>query len=258
MKIIWHDPYHFRYIAAVIQGHVVPTVPYISDAATYSPESCFFGLLMDIGCILLGLVVYARFRQIQLVTELYPATHQLCNKLNSRALWIGLGSCMGVCIVANFQETNVRIVHYFGALCTFGLGSVYFWIQAVISYYILPHHGSLFKAHLRIAFASIGTILFFIVAVTGIISHILFNGYNPRKWLPSDGGWYFHVVSSICEWIVSMIFSFYILSFTDEFRVLSFDHPPLTFIEFEHEGGLNGFNEDLAPIINREPMVQTS
>lgn len=41
-----------RYIAAVIQGHVVPDVPYISDAATYSPESCVFGQLISIGCIL--------------------------------------------------------------------------------------------------------------------------------------------------------------------------------------------------------------
>lgn len=239
----------------MIQGHVVPTVPYISDAATYSPESCFFGLAMDIGCILLGMVVYARYRQIELVNDLYTETHDLCYRLNKRGLWIGLGSCLGVIIVANFQETNVRMAHYIGALLTFGLGSVYFWIQACISYYILPHHGSLFKAHLRIAFAAIGTVLFFIVAITGIISHILFNGYNPRKWLPSDGGWYYHVVSSICEWIVSTIFSFYILSFTDEFRVLSFDHPPLTFIEIDNQ---QGFNDDLEAIVRREPMVAAS
>lgn len=236
----------------MLQGHVVPTVPYISDAATYSPESCFFGLLMDIGCILLGLVVYARYRQIQLVNELFPETLQLCKTLNKRALWVGFGSCLGVSIVANFQETNVRIVHYFGALLTFGLGSVYFWMQASISYYILPHHGSLFKAHMRIAFAAGGTVLFFVVAITGIISHILFNGYNPRKWLPSDGGWYYHVVSSFSEWIVSTIFSFYILSFTDEFRVLSFDHPTLTFIEIERRRA--SMTDDEQPIVQPDPI----
>lgn len=40
------------YIAAVLQGHVVPTVPYISDAATYSPESCVFGQFINIGSVL--------------------------------------------------------------------------------------------------------------------------------------------------------------------------------------------------------------
>lgn len=42
----------YRYIAAVIQGHVVPTIPYISDAATYSPESCVFAQFINIGCVL--------------------------------------------------------------------------------------------------------------------------------------------------------------------------------------------------------------
>lgn len=31
---------------------MVPTVPYISDAATYSPESCIFGQLINIGSVL--------------------------------------------------------------------------------------------------------------------------------------------------------------------------------------------------------------
>uniref|UniRef100_A0AAG5DKT0 CWH43-like N-terminal domain-containing protein n=1 Tax=Anopheles atroparvus TaxID=41427 RepID=A0AAG5DKT0_ANOAO len=44
------------YIAAVLQGHVVPTVPYISDAATYSPESCVFGQFINIGCVLRKLI----------------------------------------------------------------------------------------------------------------------------------------------------------------------------------------------------------
>lgn len=35
-----------------MQGHVVPTVPYISDAATYSPESCVFGQMINIGSVL--------------------------------------------------------------------------------------------------------------------------------------------------------------------------------------------------------------
>jgi len=58
--IIWTDrldwlllPFSLRrYIFAVLEGHVVPTVPYISDAATYSPESCVFGQLINIGSVL--------------------------------------------------------------------------------------------------------------------------------------------------------------------------------------------------------------
>lgn len=138
-------------------------------------------------------------------------------------------------------------MHYVGALLCFGLGTWYFWVQALMSYYIHPYHGTLFKAHMRMVFSVICTIMFFVVAITGIISHILFIGPNPRKWYPSDGGWGFHVASSIGEWILATAFSFYILSFTDEFRILSFDHPPLTFIELEHERQL--IEEDRESIV---------
>lgn len=88
------------------------------------------------------------------------------------------------------------------------------------------------KAHVRLAIAAICTVFFIIVAVTGIISHILFNGTDPRKWYPSDGGWEYHVASSISEWIVATAFCFYILTFTDEFRLMQLDHPPVSSIAF--------------------------
>lgn len=53
MRCLLFHPHHpYRYIAAILQGHVVPAIPYISDAATYSPESCVFGQFINIGCVL--------------------------------------------------------------------------------------------------------------------------------------------------------------------------------------------------------------
>lgn len=213
------------YIAAVLQGHVVPTVPYISDAATYSPESCVFGQLMNLGAVLLGITIYIRYRQ---VLELYchhPEMGPSLLKYNKLSVWFGVVSCIGISIVANFQETNVRIVHFIGAFMCFGSGTLYFWMQAFISYTIQPMAGSKAKAHIRLGMAVCCTILFILLAVTGIMSHILFRGTNPRKWYPSDGGWRFHVVSSVSEWIIATIFCFFILTFTDEFRDVDLDHP---------------------------------
>lgn len=50
----------YSYIASIVQYHVVPDVPYISDSATYSPESCIFGQLINTGCVL---------RNTEIVTE---------------------------------------------------------------------------------------------------------------------------------------------------------------------------------------------
>lgn len=237
--LIFQITFLCTYIAAVLQGHVVPAIPYISDAATYSPESCVFGQLINIGCVLLGIVIYIRFRQIEQLIYHHPDLYESTYKLNERALWLGLLSCLGCSIVANFQETNVRIVHFTGAFICFGVGTIYFWIQAYLSYSLQPYTGSVRLAQIRLGLAALCMVCFIIVAVTGIISHILYNGQDPRKWMPSDGGWKYHVASSIAEWIIATIFCFYILTFTDEFKLLTFDHPPISIAGYERADDLS-------------------
>lgn len=231
--LLFQTTFICTYIAAIVQGHVVPAIPYISDAATYSPESCVFGQFINIGCVLLGIVIYIRYRQIEQLAYHHVELVNTTIKWNNAALWIGMCSCFGCSIVANFQETNVRIVHFIGAFTCFGMGTIYFWIQALISYNIQEYAGTLQLAHIRLGLSCLCTIFFIIVAVTGVISHILFEGQDPRKWYPSDGGWKYHVASSISEWIVATIFCFYILTFTDEFRLISLNHPSVTLIGYE-------------------------
>jgi hypothetical protein len=52
------------YIAAVLLGHVEPDFPYISDAATHSPEGCVFGQLMNGGTVLLVILCLMSHRLI--------------------------------------------------------------------------------------------------------------------------------------------------------------------------------------------------
>lgn len=132
-------------------------------------------------------------------------------------------------------------MHYVGAFTAFGMGTLYFWYQSIITLRLEPFV-NVKKATFRLILSVFCSIFFVIVAVCGIISHILFDGSDPRHWYPrlviilvsaiglmglifSDGGWRFHVASSISEWIVATIFSFYILSFTDEFKYINFEHP---------------------------------
>ncbi|XP_069696578.1 DNA damage-regulated autophagy modulator protein 2-like isoform X2 [Periplaneta americana] len=212
------------YIAAVLLGHVEPDFPYISDAATHSPESCVFGQLMNGGTVLLVLVIYIRYRQIDEYYRNYTLSSSIV-KHNKIAMWIGFVSCFGLSLVANFQETNVIIVHLTGAFLCFGLGTVYIWLQAICSYYLHPLANSIAMAHIRVALAMICTIFFILLSITGVISHLQFHGKDPRKWYPEDGGWEMHVVSTVSEWIVATSFCVYILSFVREFRTLSMEEP---------------------------------
>jgi hypothetical protein len=123
-------------------------------------------------------------------------------------------------------------MHYVGAFSAFGCGTLYFWYQTIMSQK-LESYITLSKTLYRFTLSIFCTIFFVIVAVCGIISHIQFDGSDPRHWYPSDGGWRYHVASSVSEWIVATIFSFYILSFTDEFKYVDFDHPEISFIIIE-------------------------
>lgn len=214
------------YIAAVLLGHVEPEFPYISDAATYPPESCVFGQLINIGAILLCIMVYIRYCEVCQYFESYSISPKVI-RLNKAGVWLGVFSCLGLSIVANFQETSVKYVHYFGATLCFGVGTIYFWIQALCSYHMHPIANSILMAHIRITLAMICTMFFFVAAVTGLMSHLKYKGQNPRKWYPEDGGWELHVASTISEWIVAICFCIYILTFYSEFSEISFSHPKI-------------------------------
>lgn len=76
-----------------------------------------------------GIVIYIRYRQIDELTASNTELMATTAKLNLLALWVGFASCLGCSIVGNFQETNVRMVHFVGAFCCFGFGTIYFWMQ---------------------------------------------------------------------------------------------------------------------------------
>lgn len=130
----------------------------------------------------MGITIYVRYRHVLQLFENHPNLDAGVLRHNRLALWFGMLSCLGISVVGNFQETNVRIVHFIGAFCCFGCGTLYFWMQALITYMLLPLAGTRLLAHLRLAMSVCCTILFILLAVTGVMSHILFDGQNPRKW----------------------------------------------------------------------------
>lgn len=233
------------YIIAVLLGHVEPDFPYISDTGTYSPESCIFGQLLNVGTLLLGLVIYVRYRQVAEYYSSYSLSPAVLS-LNKMGVWFGLLSCLGLSFVANFQETNVITVHLTGAFLCFGFGTVYFWIHAVCSYHMQPLANSLQLAHLRLALAVICTVFFILLSITGVLSHIQFRGSNPRKWYPNDGGWQLHVISTASEWVVAVAFCIYILSFAREFRNISLESRVYLNVE---SGGFSVADSECSPVL---------
>jgi hypothetical protein len=90
-------------------------------------QKLYFELLL----FLVVMVMYVRYRQVNEYHRIYAPSPWvlICNK---HALWIGFLSCLGLSVVANFQTTNVRVVHLIGAGLCFGLGTAYLCLQVSI------------------------------------------------------------------------------------------------------------------------------
>lgn len=69
-----------------------------------------------------------RYRQVDFYLEKQSFDASI-EKYNYYSFIVGIIAALGVCVVANFQESNILIAHLLGAVAAFGLGSVYAVLQ---------------------------------------------------------------------------------------------------------------------------------
>ncbi|XP_069095093.1 DNA damage-regulated autophagy modulator protein 2 isoform X2 [Pleurodeles waltl] len=189
--VVWSSAaFIFSYITAVLLHHVDPLVPYISDTGTVAPERCLFGIMLDISSFLGIFTFYIRYKQVEALNAEDPKMA----KLNKTGLVLGILSCFGLCIVANFQKSTFISMHLIGACLTFGLGMLYLLVQTIISYKMQPHkHGKgIFWIRLAIF-----------------------------VWCASSVGYTLHIISTISEWSLAFSFNSFFLTYIQDFQKIS-------------------------------------
>ncbi|XP_075632098.1 DNA damage-regulated autophagy modulator protein 2 isoform X2 [Balearica regulorum gibbericeps] len=133
--VVWSAAsFVFSYITAIVLHHVDPLVPYISDTGTIPPERCVFGIMLNISAFLGMATMYVRYKQVY---ALNPEKSKII-MLNKTGLTLGLMSCFGLCIIANFQKCILYYIHVVGACLTFGVGAIYMLVQTILSYLMQP------------------------------------------------------------------------------------------------------------------------
>ncbi|XP_072340879.1 DNA damage-regulated autophagy modulator protein 1 isoform X1 [Scyliorhinus torazame] len=211
--VIWScAAFAISFAIAVLMRHVRPLVPFISDTGTKPPESCIFGLMINLSAFLGLVVMYTRYKLLLTLNE-RKATINL--KLNLPALICGALGCLGMCIVANFQETALRNVHDIGALLAFIMGTVYLVLQSLISIKMMPYHHTALVCYFRsmLAIASV------IATIPMIVCYALAVHSNPNlDWKKGTKGYTFQVVSAVCEWLVAFNFNFFFITYIKEFQ----------------------------------------
>ncbi|VDN04926.1 unnamed protein product [Thelazia callipaeda] len=171
-------------------------------------------------------------------------------------LWLGYLSAFGMSMVGNFQEVNMIIVHYTGALLAFGCGLVYTWAQTVFSYRMRPMFTKVIVPHCRLLLCCLSSIFFITMIIFGPIL-----GKQPRdtidsgtlyKWTPESPNYAEHMIGTCSEWLLAICFELYVLSFAFELRSASCHAPKLKLnLSQQYQFNIASFN------INSDSMLTT-
>lgn len=215
------------YGIALKHNHVtIKTVPYISDSGTFSPESCIFGQMINIGALLLLFVMYVRYLFIKELYRNYDLSDSIL-EINKIAAKIGVASVFGLSIVANFQESNVLTIHIFGAAVGFGFGCVHIILQTLLTDEIYPVSGTKGILYARRACSALCAISFSITILSAAIAFPQYKGSNIAKWGKDDGGYIFHLISTSSEWITVTSGLGFFFTYAPEFQKIYLHEPIL-------------------------------
>ena len=117
-------------------------------------------------------------------------------------------------------------IHDAGAVLLFTFGGFYFWIQTILGYLMKPYGVySSCICHLRLVLTttiSLCSITFFTASAYGY-KRFVHNNHNHiiGQWRPGDGGYVFHFIGNLCEWLALFAFVGMSLSFVGEFQEVS-------------------------------------
>ncbi|NXL85384.1 DRAM2 protein, partial [Alectura lathami] len=219
--VVWSAAsFVFSYITATVLRHVDPLVPYISDTGMIPPERCLFGIMLNISSFLGGATMYVRYKQVD---ALNPERSKII-KLNKLSLALGLMSCLGLCIIANFQKCILYYIHVAGACLTFGVGAVYMLLQTVLSYLMQPrvHSRAIFWVRLSVLLWSGCSMASMFVSSVVLYSGLYgTNLVQKLHWDPHEKGYAAHIVSTVSEWSLAFSFLSFFLTYIRDFQKIS-------------------------------------
>ncbi|KAK9525775.1 hypothetical protein VZT92_016456 [Zoarces viviparus] len=212
--VIWSSStFIVSYLIALFRQDVDIIFPYISDTGANPPESCIFGLMTFISACAGTATIYARYKYVE---KLSVDTRVVNPCLNKMGFVSGMLSCLGMCIVATFQETAVTVVHDIGAIVFFVSGVSYTILQTVLSYRAYPFGSSMSVCRVRAGIAILASLAFFpTVICKAFVTQIKLHRDPGDEYDP------FHLASAVCEWAVAFSFICFFLTYIDDFKLFT-------------------------------------
>jgi hypothetical protein len=248
------------YLLAVVHSKSYPALmPYISQTGNVPPASCVFTLGLCFTALLFLPTVFLQYQRLtacisvilghikdehenssknsnsftksffgkaRSVAEYRANNLWWCLNYNRAALVFGLLGILGVLIVAAFQESKVRNIHYGAAALAFTCIMLYVCYITFILYKIRYHcfQSNLFKFRLMMAIVTV--ILFFLMAVCVSKVREMYDPIKHDEHHPFEADCPYNsyfLISSFAEWCLSITSFTYIGTFYFDFKHISLD-----------------------------------
>ncbi|XP_027628104.1 DNA damage-regulated autophagy modulator protein 2 isoform X2 [Tupaia chinensis] len=175
--------------------------------------------MLNIAAVLCVATIYVRYKQVH---ALNPEENCII-KLNKAGLVLGILGCLGLTIVANFQKTTLLVAHVSGGVLTFGMGSLYMFVQTILSYQMQPkiHGKQIFWIRLLLVIWCVVSALTMLICSSILYTHFSVDLVEKLHWNPEEKGYVLHVVTTGAEWSMSFSFFGFFLTYIRDFQKIS-------------------------------------
>ncbi|XP_031766587.1 uncharacterized protein LOC113509574 [Galleria mellonella] len=164
--------------------------------------------------VIAGKIIYDRYQQIHVLGSLTPNPNvtSFANRIASySASFVSLGFLVYFFLFL-FKVDN----HCLTALSIFicGFGTLYIWMQCIITTYISTLYYDKYLSILRQCLANVSFLLLVIMAIFGTVTSFL-----PRS--GTSGVYFCLLITSLCSYVLAAIFCIFILSFEKDYQYFS-------------------------------------
>ncbi|XP_054709630.1 DNA damage-regulated autophagy modulator protein 1-like [Uloborus diversus] len=201
-------------IIAIVNGHVSPYVPYISEGGGYFPEAGIFTLFIVIASFLCLCATSMRYFVVE--DKSNKKGNDLDVFINKISLTLGIISNVSIVILASFPTTAISQMHNTAAGITCVCIVLYMIFQAWIS---LRLRETTTVSRMRLVIAILSVIFLILLGVFGVIASSLWTAkYWSGDKTPSDEGFIPYLVSACSEWILAILYLLFFISYVTEFK----------------------------------------
>ncbi|KAH7711191.1 Frag1/DRAM/Sfk1 [Aphelenchoides avenae] len=248
------------YGVGVGRGDEAAWFSFISDGGQIAPERCIFSQFLNLAALFMGITMYLRHHQY-VVFYRYKVNERMGwrYKFSVVMLSVGFAGCIGMSIVANFQEYSVPMAHGLAAWLAFFGGLIYCWGQVFLAYIQRPRMTHLCLNHFRLLLAVVCTAALtlrksrrsvtkhgscldmttlmarpFVKLVDGVKptpEPFTFDGSKVMSYKPDSPFFVNHLVACIAEWVLGLGFEAFVLTFAWELAMFEMHPPQLRLIE---------------------------